>query len=37
MFKMLLTHGDRPEYVRALHTVRDFLWAEIEVRLPTAG
>ena len=34
---MMLTHGDRPVYVRAVHMVRGFWWAEIEVRLPTAG
>ena len=32
LHRMMLTHGDRPVYVRALHLVRDFWWVEIEVR-----
>ncbi len=36
--RMMLTYGDRPVYVRALHLVRDFWWVEIEVReLTTPG
>ena len=37
LHRMMLTHGDRPVYVRALHLVRDFWWEEIEVRMPSAG
>ena len=37
LHRMMLTHGDRPVYVRAVHMVRDFWWAEIEVKLSTAG
>ena len=38
LHKMLLTHGERPVYVRASHLVRDFWWVEIEVReLPAPG
>ena len=36
LHRMMLTHGDRPVYVRALHLVRDFWWVEIEVRELTA-
>ena len=36
LHRMMLTHGDRPVYVWAVHMVRDFWWAEIELRLPTA-
>ncbi len=34
--RMMLTYGDRPVYVRAMHLVRDFWWVEIEVRELTA-
>ena len=38
LHKMLLTHGERPVYVRASHIVRDFWWVEMEVReLPAPG
>ena len=38
LHRMMLTHGERPVYVRALHLVRDFWWVEIEVReLPAPG
>ena len=37
LHRMMLTHWDRPVYVRVVHVLRDFWWAEIEVRLPTAG
>ena len=38
LHRMMLTHGDRPVYVRALHLVRDFWWVEIVVReLTTPG
>ena len=38
LHRVMFTHGDRPEYVRALHLVRDFWWVEIEVReLTTPG
>lgn len=38
LHRMMLTHGDRPVYVRALHLVREFWWVEIEVmELTTPG
>ena len=38
LHRIMLTHGDRPLYVRALYMVRDFWWVEIEVReLTTPG
>ena len=37
LHRMMLTYGDRPVYVRALHLVRDFWWGEIEVRVTTSG
>ena len=35
--RMMLTYGDRPVCVRALHLVRDFWWVEIEVQVTTSG
>ena len=34
LHRMLITHGDRPVYVRTAHMTRDFWWVEIEVRVP---
>ena len=37
LHRMMMTHGELPVYVRALHIVRDFWYVEIQVRLPEPG